>query len=155
MVAVELDVGGYGEGPPDSEVVLEGDDHAADGLGGLGHLVLDVAHVALDLPNYRVAGLAPLELHYKEFGAILAHGQDVERACVMAEGLSPRAGLALVQAARAWALLDGRNHVLPDDVQAVLTAVAGHRLRPAKGGGVSHRARAEMVAELLKAVAVP
>ncbi len=37
----------------------------------------------------------------------------------------------------------------------VLTAVAGHRLRPAKGGGVSHRARAEMVAELLKAVAVP
>jgi MoxR-like ATPase len=77
------------------------------------------------------------------------------RSPALAEGLSPRAGLALVQAARAWALLDGRNHVLPDDVQAVLTAVAGHRLRPAKGGGVSHRARAEMVAELLKAVAVP
>ena len=77
------------------------------------------------------------------------------RSPALAEGLSPRAGLALVQAARAWALLDGRNHVLPDDVQAVLTAVAGHRLRPSKGGGVSHRARAEMVAELLKAVAVP
>ncbi|RPH64092.1 MAG: AAA family ATPase [Burkholderiales bacterium] len=77
------------------------------------------------------------------------------RSPALSEGLSPRAGLALVQAARAWALLDGRNHVLPDDVQAVLTAVAGHRLRPAKGGSVSHRARAEMVAELLKAVAVP
>jgi MoxR-like ATPase len=77
------------------------------------------------------------------------------RSPALAEGLSPRAGLALVQAARAWALLDGRNHVLPDDVQAVLTAVAGHRLRPAKGGSVSHRARAEMVAELMKAVAVP
>ncbi len=77
------------------------------------------------------------------------------RSPALAEGLSPRAGLALVQAARAWALLEGRNHVLPDDVQAVLTAVAGHRLRPAKGGGASHRARAEMVAELLKAVAVP
>ncbi|MCO5108748.1 MAG: AAA family ATPase [Burkholderiaceae bacterium] len=77
------------------------------------------------------------------------------RSPALAEGLSPRAGLALVQAARAWALLDGRNHVLPDDVQAVLTAVAGHRLRPAKGGSASHRARAEMVAELLKAVAVP
>ncbi|MGD9944455.1 MAG: AAA family ATPase [Burkholderiaceae bacterium] len=77
------------------------------------------------------------------------------RSPALAEGLSPRAGLGLMQAARAWALLDGRNHVLPDDVQAVLPAVAGHRLRPAKGGVLSHRARAEMVAELIKAVAVP
>jgi MoxR-like ATPase len=77
------------------------------------------------------------------------------RSPALSEGLSPRAGLALLQAARAWALLDGRNHVLPDDVQAVLTAVAGHRLRPAKGGSVSHRARTEMVAGLLEAVAVP
>ncbi len=77
------------------------------------------------------------------------------RSPALSEGLSPRAGLALLQAARAWALLDGRNHVLPDDVQAVLTAVAGHRLRPAKGSSVSHRARAEMVAGLLEAVAVP
>jgi len=77
------------------------------------------------------------------------------RASAFAEGLSPRAGLALLQAARAWALLDGRNHVLPDDVQAVLTAVAGHRLRPAKGSATSHRARAELVAELSKSVAVP
>ena len=74
---------------------------------------------------------------------------------MFAEGLSPRAGLALLPAARAWAMLDGRNHVLPDDIQAVLQAVAGHRLRPAKGGGASHRARAELVAELLKSVAVP
>ena len=37
----------------------------------------------------------------------------------------------------------------------VLQAVAGHRLRPAKGGGASHRARAELVAELVKSVAVP
>jgi MoxR-like ATPase len=77
------------------------------------------------------------------------------RASVFSEGLSPRAGLALLQAARAWALLDGRNHVLPDDVQAVLTAVAGHRLKPAKGAAIGHRARAELVAELSKAVAVP
>jgi MoxR-like ATPase len=77
------------------------------------------------------------------------------RAATFAEGLSPRAGLALLQAARAWAMLDGRNHVLPDDVQAVLTAVAGHRLRPAKGTATSHRARAELVAELSKSVAVP
>jgi len=77
------------------------------------------------------------------------------RSPLFSEGLSPRAGLGLLQAARAWALLDGRNHVLPDDVQAVITPVAGHRLRPAKGAATSHRARAELVGELLKAVAVP
>ena len=77
------------------------------------------------------------------------------RSSHVSEGLSPRAGLGLLQAARAWALLDGRNHVLPDDVQAVITPVAGHRLRPAKGAATSHRARAELVAELVKAVAVP
>lgn len=43
-------------------------------------------------------------------------------------GLSPRGGLALVKSAQAWALLQGRGHVLPEDVQAVFVAVAGHRL---------------------------
>ena len=43
-------------------------------------------------------------------------------------GLSPRAGLALLRAARAYALLLGRAHVLPEDVQALFIAVAGHRL---------------------------
>lgn len=43
-------------------------------------------------------------------------------------GLSPRAGLGLLAAAKAWALLDGRQAVLPEDVQAVLPAVAAHRL---------------------------
>jgi MoxR-like ATPase len=46
-------------------------------------------------------------------------------------GLSPRAGLALLRAAQAWALLHGRNHVLPEDVQTILPAVAGHRLQGA------------------------
>ena len=83
---------------------------------------------------------------------LLSHSR---RSADLAEGLSPRAGLGLIQAARAWALLDGRNHVLPDDVQAVLTAVAGHRLRPAHGVASSHRARAELVAGLIEAVPVP
>ena len=50
-------------------------------------------------------------------------------------GLSPRAGLALLAAARAWAWLDGRDMVLPDDVQAVLPTVARHRLRSTQGTG--------------------
>lgn len=43
-------------------------------------------------------------------------------------GLSPRAGLGLLAMARAWALVHGRDHVLPEDVQAVFPHVAGHRL---------------------------
>lgn len=54
-------------------------------------------------------------------------------------GLSPRGSLALLAAARAWALLAGRDYVIPEDVQAVLPSVAGHRLRdqadPAGHGG--------------------
>ena len=53
---------------------------------------------------------------------------------MFAEGLSPRAAIALLQAARAWAALEGRNHVLPEDVQAVLVPVCAHRLRPRQGG---------------------
>lgn len=48
-------------------------------------------------------------------------------------GLSPRAALGLLAAARAWAWLDDRDHVLPEDIQAVLPAVTAHRLRPAPG----------------------
>jgi len=44
-------------------------------------------------------------------------------------GLSPRGSLALLQSARAWALLQDRSHVVPEDVQAVLPAVVEHRLR--------------------------
>ncbi len=44
-------------------------------------------------------------------------------------GLSPRAGLALQKCARAWALLHGRDHVLPEDIQQVLPSVAAHRLQ--------------------------
>ncbi|KAB0331635.1 AAA family ATPase [Janthinobacterium sp. PLB04] len=52
---------------------------------------------------------------------------------VFADGLSPRAALALLQAARAWAALAGRDHVTPDDVQAVLIPVCAHRLHAAQG----------------------
>ncbi|MEQ1528634.1 MAG: MoxR family ATPase [Methylococcales bacterium] len=44
-------------------------------------------------------------------------------------GLSPRAGLALLTAGKAWAFMHRRDAVIPEDIQAVLAAVAGHRLR--------------------------
>ena len=64
-------------------------------------------------------------------------------------GLSPRAGLLLVAASRAWALLAGRPMVLPEDVQAVFPAVAGHRLAG------STRAGGPQAQALLRAVALP
>ena len=49
-------------------------------------------------------------------------------------GLSPRAGLALLGAARAWAMLAGRDYVLPEDVQAIVPSVVDHRLHNVDGG---------------------
>ena len=66
-------------------------------------------------------------------------------------GLSPRAGIGLIRSAQAWALLHGRRQVVPEDVQAVFVAVAGHRLRPA-GSNESGTAAAQA---LIASVAIP
>ncbi|MDE1892917.1 MAG: AAA family ATPase [Pseudomonadota bacterium] len=64
-------------------------------------------------------------------------------------GLSPRAGLALLAAARSWALISGRGHVLPEDIQALFVPLAAHRLLPARGANGDTLAR-----QLLTEVAV-
>jgi MoxR-like ATPase len=71
---------------------------------------------------------------------------------VFRHGLSPRAGLALLAAARAWAWLAGRDMVLPDDVQAVFPSVARHRLYSAQGGS---QASSTDIDTLLNNVAIP
>ncbi len=68
-------------------------------------------------------------------------------------GLSPRAALALLRAARAWALIDRRTLVLPEDIQAVLAAVASHRLL--RIGSVSQISSADLTDTLIRAVPVP
>jgi MoxR-like ATPase len=65
-------------------------------------------------------------------------------------GLSPRAGIALLRAARAYALLLGRDHALPEDVQALFVAVAAHRLVPEADAGDGHA----LAKAILHAVAV-
>ncbi|BAL25809.1 MoxR family ATPase [Azoarcus sp. KH32C] len=70
----------------------------------------------------------------------------------LAAGLSPRAGLGLLAAARAWALLDGRDHVLPEDVQTVFPHIAGHRLHHAGDG---RPVNAESLTRILHGVALP
>jgi MoxR-like ATPase len=73
---------------------------------------------------------------------------------MFAEGLSPRATIALLQAARAWAAMEGRNHVIPEDVQAVLVPVAAHRLRALKSIAGSALSSRDMVLQLMKSVSV-
>jgi len=66
-------------------------------------------------------------------------------------GLSPRAGLSLRRAAQAWALLDGRGGVIPEDVQAVFPSVVNHRLLATSEREVG----APTAEEILAAVAIP
>ncbi|HXF67687.1 MAG TPA: MoxR family ATPase [Burkholderiales bacterium] len=68
-------------------------------------------------------------------------------------GLSPRAALALLRASRAWALMHGRDHVVPEDVQAVLPGVVAHRLVPA--GEVTRANGADIADQLIEQVAIP
>jgi MoxR-like ATPase len=68
------------------------------------------------------------------------------------EGLSPRAGIGVLRAARARALLDKRDYVAPDDVQYVLPQTIAHRLVPVAGAG---RGRVEQVRAMIEAVPLP
>ena len=68
------------------------------------------------------------------------------------EGLSPRAGISLLRAAKAHALLDARDYVAPDDLQAVLPQTVAHRLLPVAGAG---RGRREQVRAMIDAIALP
>jgi len=92
--------------------------------------------------------IAPALLDY-----VQALVESSRRAPQFTGGLSPRAGLGLIAAARAWAFVTGREAVLPEDVQAVLPAVAGHRLKPAQN--LSRGAANELLAEWVKSVAIP
>lgn len=65
-------------------------------------------------------------------------------------GLSPRAGLGLLRSGQAWALIEGRDHVLPEDIQAVLPSIVGHRLH--KREDDSER---DWIEQLIHQVAIP
>lgn len=89
-------------------------------------------------------------------GPLLDYCQDIldytRNSPQFRHGLSPRAGLALLKGARAWALLQGRGQVLPEDLQAILPATVGHRLQPA---GERSPQTDGLIRELLEAVPVP
>ena len=68
------------------------------------------------------------------------------------EGISPRAGIAVLRAARARALMAGRDYVAPDDVQAILPQAIAHRLLPVAAAG---RGAVEQVRAMIEATAIP
>lgn len=68
-------------------------------------------------------------------------------------GLSPRGAQALVAAARARSFIENHSGVYPDDIQAVFTSVAGHRLKPA--GSTRFRSPSELCQHVLDSVAIP
>lgn len=96
----------------------------------------------------RAVTASPALLDYVQ--AILRHTRE---SALYVHGLSPRAGLSLLAAARAWALLDGRNAVIPEDVQAVLPGVVSHRLQGTQDTLTSN---GDVLAKtLIEAVAIP
>jgi MoxR-like ATPase len=70
-------------------------------------------------------------------------------------GASPRATLHLVRAAKSAAALDGRDHVLPDDVQALAVPVLAHRLLLTAEAQIAHRTPEAVVSDLLRRVPIP
>ena len=136
-------------GYPDAEAeraLLQGEDRR-DLLAGLKPCMMTQDLAELQHQVQQVHTSAAL-LDYVQ--ALVGH---TRRAADYVNGLSPRAALAVLHAGRSWALMAGRSHVVPEDVQAVLPAVVSHRLVPAEE--VS-RANGTDVADLLiKQVPIP
>ena len=136
-------------GYPDAEAeraLLEGEDRRVllDQLAP-SLAVADLVALQAALDDIHVS---PTLLDYLQ--ALLAASR---RSLLLRSGLSPRAGLSVLRAARAWALLEHRHYVLPEDIQAILPAVIGHRLLPSEAG--LEYSDHERVAALIDSVAVP
>ncbi|HCK82216.1 MAG TPA: AAA family ATPase [Candidatus Competibacteraceae bacterium] len=142
LMRIEL---GYPD-PQAERVLLEGEDRR----DLLARLPVAMTPAQLHQAQRQVGGVhvAPPLLDYVQ--ALLAFSRQSSR---FRGGLSPRAGLGLLRAARAWALLHRRGHVLPEDVQAVLAAAVSHRLHPGEDG--LEQSPADLVGHLLASVALP
>jgi MoxR-like ATPase len=117
-------------------------------------VLLKTLPAAMTPPELAAAQLSLKQIHVS--ASLVDYVQALAAASrqngMFAEGMSPRAAIALLQAARAWAALEGRNHVLPEDVQAVLVPVCAHRLRPLKAAHGVALASRDLVLQLQKSV---
>lgn len=136
-------------GYPDADAeraLLQGQDRR-DLLEKLGGALRSEELAALQLEAQQVH-VAPALLDY-----VQALVNYTRTSAEYANGLSPRAALALLHAARAWALMENRGHVVPEDVQAVLPGVVGHRLAPSADVGRINGA--DVAHHLIRQVAIP
>jgi MoxR-like ATPase len=70
-------------------------------------------------------------------------------------GASPRAALQLVRAAKAWAALEGREYVIPDDLQLLLAPVVSHRLLITAEAHVAGHTPAELLNKVASSTPIP
>lgn len=114
-----------------------------------------LAEVAAALQNGELSRLQDAVLNVHASEALIDYLQDILALCRQRHrlGLSPRAGLGLLRAAKAWALIGGRDAVLPEDIQSVGDSVMAHRLDspfdPAAPDG------RDVARDILRAVPVP
>ena len=141
LMKIEL---GYPDRKAERELLLGAD--RREMIAGLATALTPDELQSLQQAAGRIHVSAPIIDYVQALVAYTRHCPDYQF------GLSPRAALALLAAARAWALLDGRGHVLPEDIQAVLPAVAPHRLRST---GQTRRSAGEIARALIEAVALP
>ncbi|MGR6806230.1 AAA family ATPase [Sphaerotilus natans] len=128
--------------PASERALLEGHDRRAavrELAAVMGAAELQAAQAAVQQVH-----AAPALLDYLQ--ALIAATRDGRW---FVQGLSPRAALGLLRAARARALLAGRDHVIPEDLQALAVPVLAHRLQPRHGAG---RSRAAQVQAMIEAV---
>ncbi len=128
--------------------LLAGEDrrHAIDRLAAAGGVMTPAELLAAQAAVLKVHASEPLLDYLQALIAATRSGQW------FVDGLSPRAGIAVLRAARARALLAQRDYVAPDDIQAILPQTAAHRLVPVAQAG---RGRIEQVRAMIEAVGLP
>jgi MoxR-like ATPase len=138
-------------GYPDrsAEIAMLGEHAAVDPLETLGPVS--------DATEIRALIAAVKSVYVSE--AIKAYAVDLaeatRRAAEVRLGASPRATLQLLRVAKAWAALAGREYVIPDDLQYLLTPVLAHRLLLTAEAHVAGRTAPDVLTRIVRGTAVP
>ena len=135
---------GYPDRASERQLLAGGD--RRDMLTALPPLLSEAELAALQPQVLAVHAAAPLLNYVQDLIAATRSGRW------FVQGLSPRAGIALMRAAKAQALIEGRDYVAPDDVQAILPQTIAHRLVPVGDAG---RGSVEQVRAMLESVPLP
>ena len=132
-----------------AEVLMLSDHAASDPLDSLGP-VSDAAEVRAAIAAVRAVYVAEgIKSYVVELSEATRHSPEIRL------GASPRASLQLLRAAKAWAAMDGRDYVIPDDVQALVPAVMAHRLLLSSEAHLAGRSAGDLLRSIVGRVPVP